>query len=297
VTGRLRRSLISASVLCLLALSVAGCGGRTAGTTQPKAADMARGEAPASAPSEAPAAIVAAGRIRFCSDITYPPEEFYRGRKPVGSDIDIGKAIARLFGVRAVFRSTAFDRIIPTMLAGKCDAILSGLNDTAARRKQVAFVDYLSVGQSLMVQSGNPHRISSLTSLAGKTVSVEAGTTNADFLRQRSAALEKRGQRPITVLTFQDDTAAAAALRGGRAAAYFGDSPVVAHYIAEHPSEFGFGGQPIDPLPVGIAFRRRDPAMRRALEGAVRTMYANGTMQRLLAHWQMSDFALREAAT
>jgi polar amino acid transport system substrate-binding protein len=290
------RLLIGTLLLCLLALAVIAVGLRIAGTAQPKTGDSTRGQAP-SLRSVAPAAIVAARRIRFCSDITYPPEEFYRGSKPVGSDIDIGKAIARLFGVRAVFRPTSFDRIIPTMQAGKCDAILSGLNDTAARSEQVAFVDYLSVGQSLMVQAGNPQRISSLTSLAGKTVSVEAGTTNADFLRQRSAALQKHGLRPIKILSFQADTAAAAALRRGKAAAYFGDSPVVAHYIAQQPSQFGFGGQPINPLPVGIAFPRHDPAMRRALKAAIRRIYTDGTMQRLLARWQMSNFALPAGTT
>ena len=30
--------------------------------------------------------------LTFCSDITYPPEEFFQGTKPAGSDIDIGNA-------------------------------------------------------------------------------------------------------------------------------------------------------------------------------------------------------------
>ena len=33
----------------------------------------------------------------------------------------------------------------------ECDAVISGMNDTPERRKQVAFVDYIRVGQSLMV--------------------------------------------------------------------------------------------------------------------------------------------------
>ena len=62
------------------------------------------------------------------------------------------------------------------------------MNDTAERRKQVAFVDYLSVGQSLMVKKGNPkkHQRRS-TSLSGKTVSVEVGTTNKQFLDARAS--------------------------------------------------------------------------------------------------------------
>jgi polar amino acid transport system substrate-binding protein len=80
-------------------------------------------------------------------------------------------------GVKAQFDNTGFDGIIPALLSKKCNAIISGMNDTAQRRKQVGFVDYLRVGQSLMVKKGNPDHINGLVSLSGRTVSVELGTT------------------------------------------------------------------------------------------------------------------------
>src|SRR5207248_389471 len=65
----------------------------------------------------------------------------------VGSDIDFGTEIAKQMGVKAVFKNTVFDSIIAALKAKKCDAIISGMNDTPERRKQVDFVDYLKVGQ------------------------------------------------------------------------------------------------------------------------------------------------------
>src|ERR671931_997393 len=103
-----------------------------------------------------PANIKKAGRIVYCSDITYPPEEFYKGTKPVGSDIEIGTDIARRMGVRAQFANTGFDGIIAALQSKKCDLIISGMNDNAERRKQVDFVDYLNVGQSFMIAKDNP---------------------------------------------------------------------------------------------------------------------------------------------
>jgi polar amino acid transport system substrate-binding protein len=48
-----------------------------------------------------PEAIAKAGRIVFCSDMTGPPLEFLdESTKPVGSDIDIGRDIAKRFGSR-----------------------------------------------------------------------------------------------------------------------------------------------------------------------------------------------------
>lgn len=235
----------------------------------------------------------AGGTLTFCSDITYPPEEFYQGTKPAGSDIDIGNAVAKRLGKSAKFQNTGFDGIIAALLAKKCDAIISGMNDTPDRRKQVGFIDYLKVGQSLMVQKGNPKHVSSLASLSGKTVSVEVGTTNKAFLDQESKKLKSEGKPAINVQAFPHDTDAAAALKTGRVDAYFGDSPVVAYYI-EKDASFAFAGSPINPIPVGIAVRKDEPALKSGIQKAIGTLYANGTIKRILAKWHMSAFALKK---
>jgi len=233
----------------------------------------------------------AAGTLSFCTDATYPPEEFYEGTKLVGSDIDIASEIARRLGLTAKFQNTGFDGIIAALIAKKCDAIISGMNDTPERRKQVAFVDYITVGQSLMVKKGNPKGIKTLTSLSGHTVSVEVGTTNKAFLDQTSASLKKAGKPAIKVVTFPKDTDAANALKTGRVDAYFGDAPVVAYYI-QRDTSFAFAGSPVNPIPVGIALRKGD-AMIPKVRAQVKAMYANGKMASILAKWKMSSVALK----
>jgi polar amino acid transport system substrate-binding protein len=234
-----------------------------------------------------PPAIKSAGQIVYCSDISYPPEESYAaGNKPVGSDIDIGTGIAKLMGVKATFKNTTFDSIIPALTTKKCDAIISGMNDTASRRKQVDFVDYLKVGQSLMVKKGNPEHIGALASLAGKRVSVESGTTNRDFLAAASKKLVKAGKKAISIVTFPKDTDAAAALKAGRVDAYFGDSPVAVYY-ANRDHSFQVAGSPISPIPIGIAIRKGDP-LRAAVKQALSQLYANGTMKKIVSTWGMT---------
>ena len=234
-----------------------------------------------------PPAIKSAGQIVYCSDISYPPEEsFAAGNKPIGSDIDIGTGIAKLMGVKATFKNTTFDSIIPALTTKKCDAIISGMNDTACRRKQVDFVDYLKVGQSLMVKKGNPEHITSLAALSGKRVSVESGTTNRDFLAAASTKLVKAGKKAITIVTFPKDTDAASALKTGRVDAYFGDSPVAVYY-ANRDHSFEVGGSPINPLSIGIAIRKGDP-LKPAVQQALSQLYANGTMKKIVAKWGMT---------
>jgi polar amino acid transport system substrate-binding protein len=282
----MRKLLIGGLAVALAAVASAGCGGSKSSSTTTAASTTAAAGAKIAAPS----AIQSAGKIVWCSDVTYPPEEFFQGTKAVGSDIDIADEISSRLGVTAEIQNTGFDGIIAALLGDKCDAIISGMNDTPERAKQVNFVDYLSVGQSLMVKKGNPKNISTLTSLAGLTVSVEVGTTNKDFLTAENKKLSKK----MDIVTFPKDTDAANALKTGKVDAYFGDSPVVAYYIEQDPASFAFAGSPINPIPVGIALRKDAGELKTAVSKAVDAMYADGTMTKILAKWHMSDFALKK---
>jgi polar amino acid transport system substrate-binding protein len=272
---------LAGAVIVLLALVATGCGG-----SSKKAATTTTGS---SASITAPAAISSSGTLAFCSDITYPPEESYKQgtTTPEGSDIDIGNYIARKMGVKARFDNTGFDGIIAALLAKKCDAVISGMNDTPERKKQVAFVDYLKVGQSFMVKSGNPENISGIASLAGKAASVETGTTNKDYLDAQSKKLQAQGKKGIKVVTFPKDTDAANALKTGKVDAYFGDAPVVAYYIEKDPSSFSIGGTPVNPISIGIAIRKSDTDLQAAVTQAVRAAYADGTMDTILTRWKL----------
>jgi polar amino acid transport system substrate-binding protein len=279
------RKLIFGSLVAALAVVLAGCGGGSKSSTTTAATTTAAAGAQIAPPS----AIKSAGSIVWCSDVTYPPEEFFQGTKPVGSDIDIANAISQMMGVKADIQNTGFDGIIAALLGNKCDAIISGMNDTPERAKQVDFVDYLSVGQSLMVKKGNPANISDLQSLAGRTVSVEVGTTNKDFLDAANKKLSKK----MDIVTFPKDTDAANALKTGKVDAYFGDSPVVAYYIQQDPSSFAFAGSPINPIPVGIAVRKNEGDLKSAISQAIDKLYSSGKMKQILAKWDMSAFALK----
>src|SRR5947199_1445736 len=278
-------TLAGTIVVLLSALAVTGCGGGGKSSATTSATTTSGG---ASIP--APSSIKSAGTLVFCSDITYPPEESYKAgtTTPEGSDIDIGSDIAKRMGVKARFDNTGFDGIIAALLAKKCDAIISGMNDTPERRKQVAFVDYLKVGQSFMVKSGNPEHFTGIASLAGKAASVETGTTNKDFLDQQSKMLQTQGKKPIKVVTFPKDTDAANALKTGRVDAYFGDSPPVAYYVQTDPSSFEVGGNPINPISIGIALRKSDTQLQSSVLAAVTAMYSDGAMKQIVAKWKLS---------
>ncbi len=250
-------------------------------------------EAPASAGIAAPDAIKAAGKIVWCVDVSYPPEEFYAadGTTAQGSDVDIATEIGKRLGVGTQIDNTGFDGIIPALLAKKCDLIISGMNDTEERAKQVDFVDYLKVGQGLLVAAGNPKGIHTLEDLSGKAVAVQLGTTNKDALDAANDKLKAAGKAPIDIQTYQQDTDGFQQLALGRVDAFSTDSPVVAYYNSkpENAGKFEVGGTPIDPAPIGIAVSKDNTALRDAVKAAIDAMYADGTMKSIVDKWGMTD--------
>jgi polar amino acid transport system substrate-binding protein len=289
ITMRVKKLLLCSLALLFIAVLAAGCGSKKKSQSTTTTSKSGGGSS-----ITAPAKIKSAGKLVFCSDITYPPEESYQGTKPVGSDIDIGNDLAKRMGVTGQFNNTGFDAIIAALKAKKCDAIISGMNSTPERAKEVNFVNYINVGQSFMVKKGNPKHIAGVPSLSGLKASVEVGTTNKDFLDTQSKKLQSQGKKPITVVTFPKDTDAANALKTGRVDAYFGDSPVVAYYISQDPSSFTFGGQPVNPIPVGIAIRKEDTDLKSAIQQGIDAMYADGTMKKILDKYNMGDTAMKK---
>jgi polar amino acid transport system substrate-binding protein len=232
----------------------------------------------------------------FCSDIAYPPMEFFEGSDPVGADIDIGRAIAENLGREAEFSNIGFDGIIAAILGNQCDAIISSMNITPERSEQVDFVPYLEMGQSLVVPTGNPLGITSLESLCGIAVGAQVGTTFLEALEAASAACEEAGEEPINITGFPSDTDGILALQADRVDAHMTDSPVAAYYIAQAEGALEIGGEVIDPILVGIAFNKENTELRDQVQTAVDELYADGTMTAILEEWQLQDFALPDAA-
>ncbi len=299
-----------------MAVFVAACsGGATAAPSPSPAPSVAPSAAPSAAPSVAaspspeasiaaspspsPAGLVppdrikTAGKLIFCSDVSYAPEEFFAkdGTTAQGSDIDIATEIAQKWGVTVEIDNTGFDSIILALNAKKCDLVISGMNDTADRQKQADFVDYLSVGQGLLVPKGNPKGIHTLDDLSGKSVAVQLGTTNLDALTAKNVALKAAGKPAIDIQGFKADTQAFAQLGLGRVDAYSTDSPVVAYYnsLPANAGKYEIGGQPIAPAVIGIAMRKDDTGMKAAVQAAIDAMYADGTLKAIVAKWGMTD--------
>lgn len=234
------------------------------------------------------------GTIRYCSDISSPPLEFYvNGQQPTGSDVELGNAIAAQLGVKPVWVNTAFAGIIPALQAGHCDAILSQLFDKPARRAVVDFVDYMNSSEAVLVRKGNPLHISGIASLCGLHVAAETGTTVTDFLAQQSKTCTAHGRKPIAVQTFLRDSDALNQLGLGHVDAYGTTVETGGYDMSKNPATFQIAGPPFGQIPTGIATTKQNAALHRAIATAFAALQRNGTYQKIMTKWGLKLDMLR----
>jgi polar amino acid transport system substrate-binding protein len=244
---------------------------------------------PASAASVTPPpAISSAGKIVYCSDMTGPPLEFLdETTKPVGSDIDIGREIAKRFGVKDEWSNIPFKGLVPALLAKQCDAVISQLFDKPERRETIGLVDYMNSSEALLVAAGNPKKIHTLDDLAGFKVAAENGTTIADLLTEQSKKFQAAGKNPIDIVIFPKDTDALQQLQIGQADVYGTTLETAAFYMGKAPGIFEVAGPPFHQILTAIGHRKDDSALGAELQKALNEMKAAGSLRAILKKWQI----------
>lgn len=82
----------------------------------------------------------AAEKINFGVSATYPPfESIGANNEIVGFDIDLAKALCKQMQAECTFTNHSFDSLIPSLKFRKYDAVISGMDITPERSKQVSF--------------------------------------------------------------------------------------------------------------------------------------------------------------
>lgn len=309
----------AAAIAVAAALFVSACSSSATPSPSPSIAPSAGPSA--ASPSEAPSASVAAspspsvltvpvdqlitaGRLTVCSDIPYPPQEFFDDQgNPTGSDIDLGAEIAKRLGLTEAVNNTVFSTIIAALQGAKCDIIISAQNITSDRVKQVDMIPYFQAGQSFVVAKGNPKAINATTDLCGKTVAAETGTTEVHYMQGTgdykgqglTQACAKAGSPPITVKEYDKDSDALLALQAGQVDAYFADSPVAGYYTVQHADQFELSPiPPLQPALEGISVQNdaAHKVLRDSVQQALVAMINDGTYATILKKYGIESGAV-----
>ena len=114
----------------------------------------------------------AAEKISFGVSATYPPfESMDANNQIVGFDIDLAHALCKQMQAECTFTNHAFDSLIPALKFKKYDAVISGMDITPERSKQVAFTDPYYANSALVIAKKDAFH--SFDDLKGKRIGMD----------------------------------------------------------------------------------------------------------------------------
>lgn len=173
----------------------------------------------------------------------------------IGYEIDVAKQLAEDMKVKVEFAPTAWDGIIPALLAGKFDLIIGGMSITPERNLTVNFtLPYANSGTHMVASKELAAGFKSLEDFDKPDVvlAVRRGAT--------PATAAKRLMPKATLRQFDEDALALQEVLNGKAHAFVTSTPTPAFEALKHPDKLFLPiPEPFVQGAEGFALRKGDP--------------------------------------
>jgi len=228
------------------------------------------------------------GKLVLGLDDSFPPMGFRNeDNQIVGYDIDLAKEVAKRLGVQLVPQPIDWNAKEQELNTGKIDCIWNGFTITDERKKAMSFTKpYLRNAQVVVVKKGSGY--STLASLKGKKVGLQAGSSAADALKGAAAFRASLKQE----VEFKDNLTALMDLEARGVDAVVMDLIVANDNIKRSGKAYVVLDESLAPEVFGVGFRKNDLALRDAVQGALAGMAADGTVAKVTAKWFGSDISV-----
>ena len=214
--------------------------------------------------------------LKVGTSADFPPFEFQDEKtgEYLGFDIDLVKAIGNAADMEVEIINTAWDGLIPGLLTGNFNCIVSAMTITDERLKAVAFSDpYFSAGQ-VIVTLADDSSVATVKDLEGKQISVQIGTTGD---------LEASEIPDATVKRFNLATDAIQEVLNKSVAACIIDLEVAVEASEEYP-DIKFS-EPFTVEYYGIAIRKDNAELIKKINRGLAAVKASGEYDNIHAKW------------
>jgi polar amino acid transport system substrate-binding protein len=233
--------------------------------------------------------------LRVAIPTNEPPTQFYREgtQEMTGTNPDVARLIGEALGVKVEIQVANFDSIIPGMAAGRYDMTVSSMTPTTKRMEVLDFVDYMQMGNSIAVPTGNPLGVSSEASLCGKKVGLLTGSyqlaVNVPAIDEKCTAA---GSGTIQRSEFQDTRQAISALTSGRLDAVLADSPILDFAATQNPQLEIASKYDFTPVGVGLS---KDSGLVDAVSAALSEVVKSDSYLKVLGKYGLESSAITDA--
>ncbi len=225
------------------------------------------------------------GAIKIGLSIFKPWSMRDKNGELIGFELDVGKKLAADMGVEAEFIPTAWDGIIPALVAGKFDVIISGMTTTPQRNLTINFTD--------------PYAYSGMTILANTKMTANF-TGLDDFNSDDVIFAARRGATPAALipqmfpkaklLLFDEDGASTQEVLNGKAHATMASEPTPSSEARRYPEVLSV---PFDTAfsATGEAFgmRKGDPDGLNYFNNWINMHNLNGWLKQKNDYWFRGD--------
>lgn len=215
--------------------------------------------------------------LTFAMEPSYPPFETTNEKgEIIGFDIDIANAICKEIQANCSFKSLSFDGLVQAVKQKRIDGVISAMDITEARSKQVLFSDaYYDSSASFIALKGKADLNTA------KNVGVQNGTTFQQYV-----VAEAKQYAPKAYNSIQDSILD---LKNGRIDLIFGDTAVLADMLSKE-TDLTFVGEKVTNQKyfgngLGIAINKGNKDLVDELNKGLATIKANGEYQKIYDKW------------
>lgn len=228
--------------------------------------------------------IVAKKKVVIGLDDSFVPMGFReKNGKLVGYDIDLAKAVFKLYGITPDFQTIDWSMKETELRNQTIDLIWNGYTKTTSRAKNVAFSDpYLTNEQVLVTKTAQ--NITSTADMKGKILGLQSGSSGYQAYIDQPKVLKQYVKETIQYDTFNN---AFMDLDANRIQGLLIDSVYANYYISHKsdPSSYrtvktGFASESFV-----VGMRKGDKTLRKKINRALKILKENGTIDRLNKKW------------
>ncbi|MHC3467594.1 transporter substrate-binding domain-containing protein [Streptomyces sp. 7R007] len=314
------RGLTAATAVASLATALSACGGDSDAATRTgdgagtvTVGRLSNGAAKETAlkvsevksiSAELPAAIRKSGKLVIGSGTLpsgSPPLGFVGSDQKTltGSEVDLARLVAAVFGLEPEVKRFTWENLFVGIDSGKVDVGFSNITDTEERKRKYEFASYRKDDLAFETLKTSKWTFDGdYEELAGKTVSVGAGTNQERILLAWKDQLAKEGKK-LTVKYFQDNNSLYLALAGGKIDAYLGPSPNLSYHVTQTANtpqatriagQYSGAGASLQGLIAATA--KKGSGLAKPLADAINHLIRNGQYAQWLKAWNLSHDAV-----
>ncbi|WP_406320269.1 transporter substrate-binding domain-containing protein [Streptomyces sp. NBC_00519] len=219
-----------------------------------------------------------------------------------GAEPDLGRLVAAVLGLKPELKNFTWENLFVGIDSGKVDVGVSNVTDTEERKKKYEFASYRKDNLGFEVLKSSKWSFDgNYENLAGKTVSVGAGTNQEKLLLEWKKKLEGEGKK-LTVKYYPDRNGTYLALNSGKIDTFFGPNPGIAYHVTQSANTPGptrnagtYSGAGASLQGLIAATAKKDSGLAKPVADAINYLIKNGQYAKWLKAWNLSNEAVAKS--